>query len=129
MSAAPEENPQISQLLKKTLVTALVAGGTFILTTVLIKDPNDLWQWTVTITVGTATLIVQYLVDFGDRLEAMEGTQEKRIREMRDSLAEHHAQMRRAVDESFAKINDATELFSQVDRSVLRSDGVTVSPR
>ncbi len=33
--------------------------------------------------------------------------------------------MRRAVDESFSKINDATELFSQVDRSVLRSDGVT----
>jgi hypothetical protein len=102
-----------------------VAGGTFILTTVLIKDPGDLWQWTVTITVGTATLIVQYLVDFGDRLESIEGEQQRRIREMRDSLARHHEQMRSAVDESFAKINDATELFSQVDRSVLRSDGVT----
>jgi hypothetical protein len=125
MNGAPGDNPQISNLLKKTLITALVAGGTFILTTVLIKDPGDLWQWTVTITVGTATLIVQYLVDFGDRLESIEGEQQRRIREMRDSLARHHEQMRSAVDESFAKINDATELFSQVDRSVLRSDGVT----
>jgi hypothetical protein len=64
-------------------------------------------------------------VEFDERLENMEESQRRRIREMRDSLADHHEQMRRAVDESFAKINDATELFSQVDRSVLRSDGVT----
>jgi hypothetical protein len=33
--------------------------------------------------------------------------------------------MRAAVDESFAKINAATELYSKVDGSVLRSDEVT----
>ncbi|KUJ36427.1 hypothetical protein MBT84_28680 [Streptomyces sp. MBT84] len=124
--AVPQrEEQRISKLLRKTLLTVVVAAGTYVLTNVLDQDKNQVWQLTVSVVLGGAALIIQYLVEFEQRLEAMEGSQKKRIREMRDSLASHHEQMRRAVDESFSKINDATELFSQVDRSVLRSDGVT----
>lgn len=123
---APQGQEQrISKLFRKTLVTALVASGSFFLTNVLNPDAGQMWQMAVSVVIGSATLIVQYLVDFGERLEAVEDTQKKRIREMKDRLTAHHLEMREAVDESFAKINDATELFSQVDRSVLRSDGVT----
>ncbi|MER6674722.1 DUF6879 family protein [Streptomyces sp. NPDC000983] len=120
----PEEERR-SRLFRKTLVTALVATGTFFLTNVLSPDAGQLWQWTMPAVIGSAVLIMQYLVDFGERLEAVEESQKRRIRGMRDSLADHHREMRAAVDDSFAKINAATELFSQVDRSVLRSDGVT----
>lgn len=120
-----QDQTQIPKLLRKTLFTVLVAGGTWVLTSVLNQDKNQVWQLTVSVVLGGAALIIQYLVEFEQRLETMEAGHKKRIREMKDSLAEHHAQMRAAVDESFAKINDATELFSQVDRSVLRSDGVT----
>ncbi|MEV5475874.1 hypothetical protein AB0L66_26460 [Streptomyces sp. NPDC052207] len=124
--AVPQrEEQRISKLLRKTLLTVVVAAGTYVLTNVLDQDKNQVWQLTVSVVLGGAALIIQYLVEFEQRLEAMEASQKKRIREMRDSLASHHEQMRRAVDESFSKINDATELFSQVDRSVLRSDGVT----
>ncbi|MBB4791646.1 DUF6879 family protein [Streptomyces nodosus] len=115
----------MSKVFRKTLVTAVVAAGTFLLTNALTPDQGELWQWTVSITLGSATLLVQYLVDFGERLETVEEYQKRRLREMKDRLTAHHAEMREAIDESFAKINDATELFSQVDRSVLRSDGVT----
>ncbi|WP_234381805.1 hypothetical protein [Streptomyces dysideae] len=127
--APPQPRPngqlRISKLFRKTLVSALVAGGSLLLTSVLNEDDNDLWQWTVSIVLGCAALIVQYLIEFSERLEDMEAGQKRRIREMRDSLTTHHLEMRQAVDESFAKINAATELFSKVDRSVLRSDGVT----
>ncbi|MFF7328855.1 DUF6879 family protein [Streptomyces sp. NPDC090306] len=119
------DEQHISKLLRKTLVTVLVAGGTWVLTNVLNQSKDQVWLLTVSIVLGGAALIIQYLVDFEQRLESMEGGQETSIREMKESLAEHHAEMRRAVEESFAKINDATELFSQVDGSVLRSDGVT----
>ncbi|MFC3578019.1 DUF6879 family protein [Streptomyces yaanensis] len=120
-----EDQPRIPRLLKKTLLGLLVAGASWVLTSVLNQDKNQVWQLTVSVVLGGAALIVQYLMDFEQRLETMEASQKRRIREMRESLSAHHEQMRRAVDESFAKINDATELFSQVDRSVLRSDGVT----
>ncbi|MCW7943560.1 hypothetical protein AAW14_16310 [Streptomyces hygroscopicus] len=124
--AAPQPAEQrVSKLFRKTLVTAVVAAGTFVLTNVLTPDASQLWQWTVSVVIGSATLIVQYLVDFGERLEAVEEYQKRRLRDMKDRLTAHHMEMREAVDESFAKINAATELFSQVDRSVLRSDGVT----
>ncbi|MEV5983761.1 hypothetical protein AB0L85_01895 [Streptomyces sp. NPDC052051] len=125
--AAPmhHDEPRAAKLLKRILITIVVAGGMYVLTNVLDQDKNQIWQLTVSVVLGGAALIIQYLVEFEERLEAMEDGQKKRIREMKDRLGGHHAEMLAVVDDRFAKINDATELFSQVDRSVLRSDGVT----
>ncbi|WP_234468033.1 hypothetical protein [Streptomyces sp. MBT62] len=114
-----------SKLFLKTLFAILAGGAAFFVTNVLNEDNGALWQWTMSIVLGSATLIVQLLVDFGERLEAVQESQKRRIRDMRDSLSAHHVEMRAAVDESFAKINAATELYSKVDGSVLRSDEVT----
>ena len=114
-----------SKLFLKTLFAILAGGVAFFVTNVLNEDNGVLWQWTMSIVLGCATLIVQLLVDFGERLEAVQESQKRRIRDMKDSLTSHHAEMRAAVDESFAKINAATELYSKVDGSVLRSDEVT----
>ncbi|MGW3669078.1 hypothetical protein [Streptomyces sp. NPDC005141] len=122
--ASQREERRISTLLRKTLLTVLVASSTWALTNVLFQDKNQVWQLTVSVVLGGAALIIQYLVDVGKRLEAMEEGQTRRIREMRDSLSFHHLEIRAAVDENFARINDATELFSQVDRAVPRSDGM-----
>ncbi|RPF33340.1 hypothetical protein EDD92_3252 [Streptomyces sp. TLI_185] len=115
----------IPKLFWKILITASAAGGAFLLTILLNGDNNDIWQWVASIVLGSATLIVQYLVDFGERLEVVEESQRRHIDDMKQSLANHHAEMRTAVDQSFAKINEATELFSKVDGSVLRSEEVT----
>ncbi|WP_458243656.1 DUF6879 family protein [Streptomyces sp. MAI_2237] len=115
----------IPKLFWKILITASAAGGAFLLTVLLNGDDNNIWQWVASIVLGSATLIVQYLVDFGERLEVVENSQRRHIDDMKQSLANHHAEMRTAVDQSFAKINEATELFSKVDGSVLRSEEVT----
>ncbi|WP_405816681.1 hypothetical protein OG241_18840 [Streptomyces sp. NBC_01390] len=111
MAGRQERN---SKMLRKTLITALVSASTYVLTNVLNRNADELWKLTVTFLIGSAALIVQYLVDFEERLNSME-----------QSLSAHHGELRAAVEKSFAGINEATELFSQVDRSVLRSDGVT----
>lgn len=89
----------VPKLFWRILVTAGAAGGTFLLTSVLDETNGNIWQWTASIVIGSATLIVQYLVDFGERFEK--------------------------VDRRFAEIISATELFSKVDGSVLRSEEVT----
>jgi len=114
LQAAAGRQERNSKLLRKTLITALVSASTYVLTNVLNRNADEVWKLTVTVVIGGAALIVQYLVDFEERLGSME-----------QSLSAHHAELRTAVEKSFAGINEATELFSQVDRSVLRSDGVT----
>jgi len=114
LQAAAGRQERNSKLLRKTLITALVSASTYVLTNVLNRHADEVWKLTVTIVIGGAALIVQYLVDFEERLNSME-----------QSLSTHHGELRAAVEKSFAGINEATELFSQVDRSVLRSDGVT----
>lgn len=95
----PAQNQRVSKLLWRILISVVVAGGTFVLTSVLGVDDGNIWQLTASIAIGSAALIVQYLVAFGDRFEK--------------------------VDTRFNEILAATTLFSQVDGSVLRSDEVT----
>ncbi|MGN9758927.1 DUF6879 family protein [Streptomyces sp. SD31] len=83
----------------RILITASAAGGAFLLTSILDQDDGNIWQWVASIVIGSAALIVQYLIDFGERFEK--------------------------VDTRFNEILAATTLFSQVDGSVLRSDEVT----
>src|SRR5690348_2602275 len=88
----PQRRARPWNLLRKVLVTVLVATVTFFLTYILNQDKNQVWQLTVSVVLGGAALIMQYLVEFEQRLEAMEEGQRRRIREMRDSLADHHEQ-------------------------------------
>ncbi|MEV6026960.1 DUF6879 family protein [Streptomyces sp. NPDC052036] len=130
------EGLRVPPLLLKTLVTVVVSIIAYVLTNALNQKQDEVWKLTISIVIGGSALIVQYMVDFERRLETMESGQRARIREMKDSLSEHHREVRGhlgdhrreltdLVDDRFARISEATELFSQVDRSVLRSDGVT----
>lgn len=83
----------------RIVITAGAAGGAFLLTSILDQDDGNIWQWVASIVIGSAALIVQFLIDFGERFEK--------------------------VDTRFNEILAATTLFSQVDGSVLRSDEVT----
>ncbi|WP_367318408.1 DUF6879 family protein [Streptomyces sp. HUAS ZL42] len=86
-------------MLRKSLIAAVAGAAAFLLTNVLDQEPGQEWQVVLSVLLGGSTLIVQYLVDFAQRFEEAE---------------------RRS-----AELLDATELFSHVDGSVLRSDEVT----
>ncbi|WRZ93030.1 hypothetical protein OHB54_30670 [Streptomyces sp. NBC_01007] len=122
-------------VLKKTLITLVVAVPVYVLTNVLDQNQNEIWKLTVSLILGGAALIIQYMNDFENRLKGMETGQRDRIQEMKESLADHNTEMKQnlvshnremedVVNTSFARINEATRLFSQMGRSVLRADGV-----
>ena len=64
--------------------------------------------------IGGVTLVVQFLVDFDNRLQQVEQGQEA-----------HAASTERLVKEGFSNINEATRLFGKVEASAVRTDVVT----
>lgn len=71
-------------------------------------------QITMAAAFGGFVLLVQFLVDFENRLEKVE-------RQLVSSVDE----MRKSVDEGFAKVNSATALLAQVETAGLRTLAVT----
>ncbi|MEU6142644.1 DUF6879 family protein [Streptomyces sp. NPDC047081] len=117
---------RVPPVLMKILVTSLVFVIALLVTNALDQKQGagDVWNLTASVVIGGAALIVQYLVDFEKRLEEIETSQADMIRDVKDNLVSHHVALTGLVDDRFRQINAATELFSNVDRSVLRSDAV-----
>jgi hypothetical protein len=130
-STPPPRRPEsrglrVPPVLLKILVTSLVFLIALLVTNALDRKEGagDVWNLTASVVIGGAALIVQYLVDFEKRLEEIETSQAELIRDVKDNLVNHHLALTELVDDRFRRINAATELFSNVDRSVLRSDAV-----
>jgi hypothetical protein len=100
-----------STVLRKLLVTLAVGGVTFALTQ--LANPGPIWSVAGSVFVGGVVFIVQFLVDVERRLDATEASQ----REQRSSLEQ-------LVNDRFAKVSQATELFGHVEASCLRTDAV-----
>ncbi len=115
---------RVPPLLLKTLVTVVVATVAYVITNLIDQDQDELWKLAVSIVIAGAAFIVQYLVDFERRLGLVQSGQDQQLREVRQALTSHHQDMSHMVELSFARISDATELFGEVERSRLRSDGV-----
>ena len=70
------------KLFLKTLFAVLTGVTAFFAIGALDEDSGGRWQWTMAVVLGYATLIVQLLVGFGERLEAVQEGQNRRIREL-----------------------------------------------
>ncbi|AGL18307.1 hypothetical protein [Actinoplanes sp. N902-109] len=78
---------------EKIMVTAIAGGLTYLLTNA--TGQPEIWQLTMSVFVGGIVLVVQVLIDFDVAL----------------------SRFSESVDRRFAQINDATSLFSRVERS------------
>ncbi|WUH95282.1 hypothetical protein OG900_37415 [Streptomyces sp. NBC_00433] len=111
VSTASTVLPRVPRILPKTLITALVGGASYLVAGV--TDQPEARKLTASILLGGAALVIQYMADFESRLGSVERT-----------LASHNLEMKELVADTFARINEATELFDLVDRSALPPDGV-----
>lgn len=96
-------------LTSRVLVTVVVGGLAYLISR--IYDPSEGRGITIAVVVGATTLIIQYVIDLDQRVDVLSGDLEKNRRAMEE-----------LVESSFSRINQATELFSQVETSVLRTD-------
>jgi hypothetical protein len=101
-----------TKVVRKIFVTVLI-GGTAYYFTDLSNQPQT-WSLAAGVFIGGLTMVVQFLIDFENRLEKVE-----------EGLAGHSAKMRSLIEEGFAKTNEATELFRAMEASALQIDAVT----
>jgi hypothetical protein len=99
-------------VVRKITVTAIVGAISFPLTDLIFDKTSQ--QLAMAAGVGSVVLLVQFLVDFEHRLLRVE-------REQVNSVTE----IQLVVDRGFAKINDATQLFAQVESAGLHADTIT----
>jgi hypothetical protein len=99
-------------VLWKMGLTAVFGAFAYLITNV--TDQSQIWQISITVFISGAALIVQYLMDFERRLESVE-----------TALEQHAETMVAAVRTGFAQVNEATRLFTLVERSPAQTHSVT----
>ncbi|HEY0002622.1 MAG TPA: hypothetical protein VGB74_19375 [Actinoplanes sp.] len=102
-----------SSVLRTALVTIATGGTTFLITNGLVR-PQALPPIMLSILIGGIVLLVRFLVEFENRLAAVEKI-------TKDGMAE----MQQRIGHAFREISEATELFGLVEASALQTDMVT----
>jgi hypothetical protein len=101
-----------SSVTRKALLTVGLGGLTFLITNAL-RLPTEA-QIILSILIGGIALILRFLVDFENRLAAVEQLE-------KDGMTE----MRALVGHAFTEISEATALFGLIEASALQTDLVT----
>lgn len=115
----------IPPVVLKVLITVAVGTGTYVITNLVDQSEEELWQIALAVLIGGATLIVQYMVDFEQRLGSVETGQRQNRRELGESLTARHDEMKELVDQGFRRVSEVTELFSRLDASGMPSDEIS----
>jgi hypothetical protein len=102
----------IPTVIWKVIVTSVVGALAYFITN--ITNQPEIWRLTVSVFIGGATLIVQYLTDFERRLETVES-----------AFAQHATVMREVVENGFEQVNEATRFFGLVERAPVPTRAVT----
>lgn len=101
-----------SNVVRKAAVTVVTGGLTFLITNALHQPQAT--SITLSILIGGIALMVRFLIEFEQRLAAVERLE-----------AEGMADMKQLVGEAFLEISEATELFGLIEASALQTDLVT----
>ncbi|MET0491783.1 MAG: hypothetical protein ABW000_01500 [Actinoplanes sp.] len=101
-----------SNVVRKAVVTVVTGGLTFLITNAL--NQPQATSITLSILIGGIALMVRFLIEFEQRLAAVERLE-----------AEGMADMRQLVGDAFSEISEATELFGLIEASALQTDLVT----
>ncbi|MFD4874875.1 hypothetical protein ACFWOB_16160 [Streptomyces sp. NPDC058420] len=96
----------------------------YVITNLIDQSQDEMWQLVVSIVIGGAALIVQYMIDFERRLASVEGGQRVQSGDIGDALDTHHREMKDMVQEKFQLVGDVTKLFSELERSRMGADQV-----
>ncbi|PWI12936.1 hypothetical protein DI272_01345 [Streptomyces sp. Act143] len=90
----------VAPLVLKILITVVVSMVAYVLTNLVKQSGDELWKIAVAVVIGGSTLIVQYMVDFEQRLGTLETG---------------HMEGSRRLEEHFDHLSDAAALLSDLD--------------
>jgi hypothetical protein len=109
MAARSSEHSRVGH---RALLAVGLSGATFLVTSAL-DQPLHV-RISLSLLVGGLALILRFLVDFENRLAALEQLEKEGMTEMKQM-----------VGGAFSEISEATELFGLIEASALQTDLVT----
>ncbi|MFE7072545.1 hypothetical protein ACFU96_20940 [Streptomyces sp. NPDC057620] len=95
------------------MVTLVVATFAYVITNLINQSQDDLWKLAVSIVIGGAALIVQYMIDFERRMASTEA-----------ALDTRHSDLTNLVSEKFGQVSEVHGIFDRLDRARLDTDNV-----
>lgn len=104
---------RIPPVVLKILITVAVGTVTYVISNLIGPSQEDLWQIALAVVIGGAALIVQYMVDFEQRLAAVETGQRQ-----------HRSELTELVDRGFERVGEVTGLFSGLEQSGMNAEDV-----
>lgn len=96
-------------ILRKVLITTFTGGLAYLITNT--SGESQIWSITLSTFIGSVVLVIQFLIDFENRLGTVEETHNR-----------HAESMERLVNDGFTKISEATELFGLIEASPLGTE-------
>lgn len=93
---------RVAPLVLKVLITVVVSTVAYVLTNLVDQSGDELWKIAVAVVIGGSALIVQYMVDFEQRLATVETG---------------HRERSRRLEEHFDHLSDAAALLSDLDEA------------
>ncbi|WP_369270921.1 hypothetical protein AB5J55_13525 [Streptomyces sp. R11] len=105
--------PRVPPVVLKILITVAVGTVTYVISNLIDPSQEDLWQIALAVVLGGAALIVQYLVDFEQRLGAVETGQRQ-----------HRHELTELVDRGFERVGEVTGLFSGLEQAGMNAEDV-----
>jgi hypothetical protein len=109
LSRNPGPEPDGSSVIRTAVLTIVAGGVTFLIAGVL-DQPSNI-RIVFALLVGGIALMVRFLVDFEERLAAVEQIE-------KDGMAE----MKQLVGDAFSEISEATALYGLIEASALQTD-------
>ncbi len=104
------------KVIRKVLVTAAIGGVTYVVTT--LTQQSQISSVTLATFLGGVALVVQFLAEFEGRMASVETTQAHQLTETR-----------RLVEQKFAAVSEATELFGAANAAPLGDDVIELVRR
>ncbi|NUP19061.1 MAG: hypothetical protein HOZ81_23810 [Streptomyces sp.] len=111
--AAPTGGLRIPPVVLKVLITVAVGTTAYVISNLIAPAQEDLWQLALAVVIGGSALIVQYMVDFEERLGALENGQRQ-----------HRSELTELVDQGFRQVGEVTDLFGRLEDSGMPSGEV-----
>lgn len=99
------------RIVRKIAVSLLLGSATYAITEIAVED--RIWSIVLSVFIAGAAVVVQHLIDFEARLARVEHAGEQQATRIIETISA-----------GFAKTNEATELFSLLERSALRTNTV-----
>jgi hypothetical protein len=112
-----------SPIVRKILGTLVPSGVTYLIT--VLFQQGQIWAITLATFIGGVSLVVQFLMDFDNRLHAVEIEHSGRVHALQEAQRRHATEVEFLVHQGYSKVNDATKLFSLVESSALPTGVVT----